>query len=418
MAELAHTGATTSAAAPDHLHRSKSGAVFANVSNAMWLIEHIRGLIGCFVYDEFAHAIMIDREINGGYLDEPRLLTEQDITATQCFLQKIKNGMPTVHKETVYQAIAAEAFKCEYHPVRDWLEEEKWDGTETLPYLLSDYFGAEDTAYHREIGRMFMISMVARIYEPGCKVDHMLVLEGQQGTLKSAACRVLAGGEKYFSDNLPPLDHKDSSIHLRGKWLIEISELHTFNRVADQAALKAFLTRQEEKYRPPHDRVEKVEPRSCVFIGTTNKHEYLKDETGGRRIWPVKTRKIDLDRLIEDRPQLFAEAVHRYKAKEPWWPSVEFERQHIRPQQELRYDEDPLQEQVMKWTSSHVEACAKDNKPAGFSLQNLLIHCFPGERLGRAEKNRVVAILERSGKWVRGPRAGKDGSTKWVKVEG
>jgi predicted P-loop ATPase len=250
---------------------------------------------------------------------------------------------------------------------------------------------------------MFLISMVARVFEPGCKADYMLVLEGPQATLKSTTCKILGG--VHFSDSLPDVTTgKDVSQHLRGKWLIEVSEMDAMSR-AETTMLKAFITRQVEQYRPSYGRREVIEPRQCVFIGTTNKKTYLKDETGGRRFWPVQTGSIDASALERDRDQLFAETVRMYRNRVPWWPDRSFEQQHIMPEQEARFQPDAWQELIEKYLSferSKVTVGQVGREAVGIENRHL----------GRAEQNRIVAILEKLG-WRRGKRS-EDGRW-WVR---
>ena len=232
---------------------------------------------------------------------------------------------------------------------------------------------------------MFLIAMVARIFEPGCKADYAMVIEGPQGARKSTACSILGG--EWFSDSLPEIEHdKDVAQHLRGKWLIEIAELSALRR-SETEFLKAFISRPVERYRPPYGREEVIEARQCIFVGTTNKEAYLRDETGGRRFWPVRVGSIDTDALAHDRDQLFAEAVSRYRAGEKWWPDQDFERDHVKPEQESRFEVDAWEQEIASFLVGRSRVTVTEVARSALNIETA--------KIGTAEQRRIRDVLLR-----------------------
>lgn len=210
----------------------------------------------------------------------------------------------------VRDAVHALSLERAYHPVRDMLNGLAWDGVSRLDDVLVNYFGADDTPLNRAIGTITLIAAVRRVRHPGTKFDQILVLEGAQGTGKSTALTILAGSENHSDQDILALDAKGQMEMLEGVWLYELGELEGLGR-ADIAKVKAFASRTADRGRMAYGRFRENRPREAIFIGTTNDSQYLSDQTGNRRFWPVKTGVIDLEALARDRDQIWAEAAHR-----------------------------------------------------------------------------------------------------------
>jgi predicted P-loop ATPase len=281
-----------------------------------------------------------------------------------------------------------------------------WDDKPRADNWLSTYFHVDDTPYTRAVGLRWLISIVARIYRPGCQADHMLVLEGPQGQGKSTALRILALRDEWFTDRLSHISSKDAALELAGMLIVEIGELDALLR-ATASASKSYLTRRYDRYRPPYGKHPIRHPRQCIFAGTINPPAggYLKDATGSRRIWPVYCNgKIDLEALARDCEQLWAEAIVRFKRGEKWHLETPELEALATAEQALRYEADEWQEPIEKYLKGRNDT----------SVTEILEHALgikPKDRTSSAEK-RVVKILTRLGFTRNRPRGVKGAHTK------
>jgi putative DNA primase/helicase len=243
-------------------------------------------------------------------------------------------------------------------------------------------------AYLRSVGSKWLIAAVARIYRPGCKADYVIIFEGPQGIGKSTCCRILAG-DGWFADEIADLGTKDSAQDLRGKWIVELAEVAALRR-GEIERVKAFVSRNVDHYRPSYGRRSMDFPRQCVFAGTTNADAYLADETGNRRFWPVKVTGLQLDALVRDRDQLWAEAVSRFRAGESWWLDQEVEA-FAAEEQEQRRQGDPWEEPILDWLGRQTKA----EHTVAEILQGALVREV-GDWTQR-DMNRVVRCLRANG---------------------
>lgn len=364
------------------------GDPLANLANTAKVLRLDPDFQDLFWFDEMLRRPIMSR-VTPGLIDDMKLTMVQELLQVK--------GLKKVSLATLADAILLVSQEHLHHPVKEKLAAALWDGDRRVHRWMHDYLGAELNDYTETVGTCFFISIIARIYQPGCKVDYMPVLEGPQGEEKSKAVRGLALG--YYSDSLPDLDDDPIRVsqHLNGKLIIEVSDLSSFGK-AETTKLKAFVTRQTEIYTPKYGRYEVHEPRQCVLVGTTNKAVYLKDETGARRFWPVKCGAIDLAGLERVVMQLYAEAKALYEAKEPWWPSRQFELQTIKPVQDERYEHDV-------WADK-IAAEFAHPKPGDFATIGIIAKDILGLELGRVGTNdqrRITSCLEMLG-WTKGPR--------------
>ena len=278
---------------------------------------------------------------------EPRRWNDVDDAQTTAWLERQGITVKPAYARQAAQVVARDAT---YHPVRDYLNSLEWDGTHRVEGFATTYLGAADTPYHQCVSRCALIAGVARIMEPGCQVDYVPVLEEAQGILKSSAIRRMF--DPYFTDDLSGMDTKDAKMEMQGVWCVEVAELASMQR-SQVEAIKAFITRRKDRFRPSYGHNVIEAPRQAVIWGTTNKYNWQKDDTGGRRFWPIRCGEINFDLLTTDRDQLWAEAVHLYKQGEKWWLTPEEEKAAKSAQDERRM-EDPWEAGIKDYIRTRV----------------------------------------------------------------
>jgi predicted P-loop ATPase len=367
-------------------HEPEKGIKPSSLWNVQLYLENHPALKGMFYYDDFKDAMIMTRGLPGDErLRYPCAVTDHDEFALTAWLNK--EGQFTIQSSTIGSAIREVAFRNSKNPLKAWLDGLEWDGHDRLETWLAKYAGVDDNPYSRTVGRKFMISAAARALTPGVKCDTMLIAEGPQGLKKSSLFRALCGSE-YFSDQIGEIRNKESQELIQGRWIVEVPEMDKFSRM-EANAVKDFLARQEDRYRPPYGRNVISRDRRCVFVGTINPIEgqgYVRDPTGARRFWPVLCTKIDLNGVRLDRDQLWAEAVHRWKMGETWW--IDDDEVHlVKMEQEDRMEDDVWEPRISEWLAE-----ADRN---GFSAAEVLSGAIgmPTERQDQRSKNRIAAIL-------------------------
>ncbi|MCK6502478.1 virulence-associated E family protein [Myxococcota bacterium] len=380
---------------PDHvlelMERSDKGQILACLTNLVTILEQDPQFQDRLCFDEFRRRVLLD--------GEP--VSDEAETALNVAISNRYGVRPLTH--LVGEAARHVARQHPRHPVREYLEGLTWDGVERCPYWLYDHLGAEGTTFVRAVAAAFLVGAVARVMQPGCKVDTTLILQGAQGIGKSQAFAVLAGRD-WFSDSPIDFGTKDAFQGLPGVWIYELAELDSVRR-SETSAVKAFLSAQVDHYRPSYGRNTVDVPRQNVFVGTTNEVEFLRDPSGSRRFWPVAVAHADLDGLRNARDQLWAEALVRFRRGEPWWLSPDAEQARVEASEPYRAV-DAWEEPVRRWTEDRVEP---------FTVDEVLNHAI-GKDTDRHETRdtmRVAALLGRLGFSKKRMRLGEGRQTLW-----
>jgi predicted P-loop ATPase len=332
----------------------------------------------------------------------PAALTDADFTSV---VSAFDSQDLKVSYENAYKAsVRAGTFRG-FDPVRSYLDGLEWGGEERLTWWLETYFGAgvdesdDETAqakertWNQQIGKRWMIAAVARVYDPGCQVDTILIAEGSQGIGKSSAFRALAVHDEWFACDLPDIKHKDAVHHVLGPWIIELDELDALSR-KEATSVKSYVSRRTDRARLSYGKTSTNHPRRVVFCGSTNESEYNTDATGGRRFWPFKVRRdIDVSAIERDRDQLWAEAVHWYKQGHPWHIEEEALQEIAKSEQDKRFKSSPWLALIENYVIGKTEVVVSD----------ILENCLELSKAHQSQRdmNEAVRCLQHLGWRVR-----------------
>lgn len=353
----------------DQYTKTKSGLIHGTVRNAFVYLQGIPWMSEV-VFDEFSQRIYYQGQEWSPRNETPQLLA-------------VQTSIPAISPDTFARAVEAIALAQRRDRLKDWiLTLPQWDGERRLSLWLRQAFGCPTDRYHMRVARNWIISMIARGLDPGCKVDTMPVLEGLQGKRKSMALEALA--QPFFLEAAGiKFGDRDFMMSFMGAWLIELPELSAL-RNADVDSIKATLSRKVDRYRAPYARREADHPRRFVFAGSVNGSDYLRDDTGNRRFLPVECSTVNIAWIRENRDQLFAEALTAYRRRPIWWY---FPRVATAEMQDRRLPADPWADLIALWMTNNPEKvqCTSDDLHHAVGMFS--------ERRNRASETRLGRIM-------------------------
>lgn len=318
-----------------NLKRNSNGIIEKTIDNVLLVLENDPLVKGKIALDDFANRGLALGALPWDSSEKKRFWNDTDDAGLRHYLEKVYG---IIGKEKIYDATSLCAHKHKFNSVRDYLLSVKWDGVPRLESIFIDYFGADDNDYTKEVAKKSFVAAVARVMQPGIKFDNMVIISGAQGIGKSTFFSYL--GKDWFSDSLVTFEGKEAAELIQGRWLIEVGELSGMTK-SETNTVKQFLSKTDDIYREAYGRRTAQFPRKCVFFGTTNDTEYLKDPTGGRRFWPVdanaeKATKSVFRDLPTEVDNIWAEAFAFWQLGEPLYLSKNVEKMARKQQEDHR----------------------------------------------------------------------------------
>jgi predicted P-loop ATPase len=384
----------------DGLIVTKHGSPKPNLFNSCHALRYAPDWLKVLEFDDFAKCTMIMScppwQMPCDFAPR-RWAGQDDLSATEWFQA---NGI-NVTLGVAANAVEKVADENSFHPVLEYLDSLEWDKVPRLNNWMWVNLGAANDDYTRTVARCTLIAAIARVRQPGAKVDNMPILEGLQGIGKSSIAEALFW--PWFSDEIADLGSKDAGMQMQGVWMIEIAELDAMSR-NEVSRIKAFISRRKDRFRPPYGRRVEEFPRQSVFWGTTNSVGYLKDETGARRFWPIKCGKLDLVGLKTARDQLWAEADEMYRSGAQWWINDPKVLATAEAEQASRYQGDSAWDDLVSAFIEPLESV---------TVHDVLLDAVfvPTESQDQTKANRVARILQHMG-WER-YKAGTGKDRQW-----
>ncbi len=379
------------------------------------LIETFRNspeLQDVFRYNQFINNIEFRRTPEwDNSIKEKDLLIDNHILIIKYYLSKIHDLELTNTEIGEACFILSQQYK--HHPIKNYLESLKWDKKNRLEFWIVEGLGSENNTYIRDISKNILIAAINRIYHPGCKFDHMLILEGKQGIGKSTFIELLAN--HWHIDTT--FENKDKEIVdiMIGSWFIEIGEMAGMNK-KEIDWLKAFITRKEDKVRLAYAKRSQHFGRTCIFVGTRNQsghNDYLRDDTGNRRFWPAECKKIDIKYIKDNRDQIWAEAYERYKNNEKYYITNSESLKILHMMHKEREVSSPMEIKIERWLRN-----LAPDKQKEVDMSDILDNCLAYGNKGHKDRQSAWSIIGRIMKKLRWVKGTNENRTKYYPQNG